>query len=1215
MRMKRALFIGVTTLCLLAVMLLVGPTLAYAQSPSGFGADGAPSDPLTAGVTNLWLATYSGTHDTMPGRTIRYFITFGNLGPDAALAATVRDSLPRAQGGQSLLTWEWDNSQELGLTRIHGEGESRELVWRGDIATGQTKNLEIVLRVASDASTCYLLETRASISSATLDLDPTDNTATAIGPQVRLPDLSVSKTVTGLAVPGETITYTLVYSNIGCVAAQGVVLYDDLPRQVSFVWASTSPSEMDGHHLVWRDDVLDIGAGHATVIQVTVRVDDLARTGDVLTNTATITNALVENTPINNQAVTTSTVGRADLALAKTCPADAIPGGLLVYVLRYTNIGQVAAEAVRLVDDLAVGVSHVTTLWQSEGSAPAALMPVVRFDRLEWDLGSVPAGASGVLTVTAVSDGERQDGEWLHNAATLYTATPEDTLSNNAAYCQTLVRRADLWVRKSCPSASSPGDALTYRLDIGNRGTTTATAVVLTDCLPVEVDYEHISIAHSSLALTQIAVMGNCYVWALPNLAPGVTGTLQLMAPVRIEAGEGRHELGITNTAHIATQTPESSLLDNEVVCVTSVRRADLELCKALLPADIATAGQAVTFTLAYCNLGALAAEHVLLTDSMPLELNYRVAGTAPAPSQVAEADGRRVLTWSIGRVPAGASALITLTGSVQPLGWDSAIRTLTNTAWITTTSPESNVTNDVSAVSLRVAPGCPASALLWADPSYLPADGTSVTQMTLVLSDTFGNQVLDGTVVRLTTSRGRLRTGGGSEGALSLTSETVSGGVTVELVADQRASVAMVEARVIGPGEGCLVEAMGEVRASRMVTFEAVALQISKSVLPSQSVTPGEPVTYTIVYTNAGPGTAMSTQVTDRLPPNFVRTGITSSLALTLTVAEPDLLMWDSADLAPRVTGSIIITGRMDAEKRTWERSQPVSNCVSIASQTHDVTIADNTACAMLSVLTADVWIAKQPRQADVRPGGTVAWRILVGNRGPAVARSVLITDTLPAGVVTATLLVSIPGAVLNDDNTVTLPVGDLVSGEERLISVVTEISRDDVRPGQLLENRVRVSTLTYEFLLTDNEAGTVVTVQAPDLRVRLEPQAGAICQDREMTYLIAYENVGTAMAEGVVITLTLDPQICPTASGECPREVRFQIDSLDRGQSGELAVRCKLPLVSPRYGDFGARVLTSYVDIASSSPEPTAVRGNNRDMHDLTLQACLFLLPLSNW
>jgi uncharacterized repeat protein (TIGR01451 family) len=91
---------------------------------------------------------------------------------------------------------------------------------------------------------------------------------------------------------------------------------------------------------------------------------------------------------------------------------------------------------------------------------------------------------------------------------------------------------------------------------------------------------------------------------------------------------------------------------------------------------------------------------------------------------------------------------------------------------------------------------------------------------------------------------------------------------------------------------------------------FADVAVTTSVNVALAQ---PGQALTYTLVYTNAGPDLAPTVSLTDIEPANLVALTYTSSGA-ALTPFGPSPYTWQVADLAPGAGGVVTVTGMLSS-------------------------------------------------------------------------------------------------------------------------------------------------------------------------------------------------------------------------------------------------------------------------------------------------------------
>jgi uncharacterized repeat protein (TIGR01451 family) len=103
-------------------------------------------------------------------------------------------------------------------------------------------------------------------------------------------DLHLAKDDGGLsAEPGDTVTYTLTYSNTGTGASLGVVITDTVPANSSFNAAASSAGWQEVSAGTYTYDVGLLGSGEDGSVTFAVDVDDPFPEGvDVITNTATI---------------------------------------------------------------------------------------------------------------------------------------------------------------------------------------------------------------------------------------------------------------------------------------------------------------------------------------------------------------------------------------------------------------------------------------------------------------------------------------------------------------------------------------------------------------------------------------------------------------------------------------------------------------------------------------------------------------------------------------------------------------------------------------------------------------------------------------------------------------------------------------------------------------------------------------------------------------
>ena len=219
-------------------------------------------------------------------------------------------------------------------------------------------------------------------------------------------DMQIFVAAPAIARPGETITYTLTYANMGQGPAEGVQVTDALPAGVA-----------SSQTLIWT--IGHVGPGVIGSVAFTATLNSALPCGAVLTNVARVAAASAETDTTNNENRANTTVACPDLLLVKSGPYTARPGEAITYTLTYNNVGMGPAAAVRISDTLPAGVTS---------AGPLA-----------WDLGTINAGATGARVIVATIGAGVRCGALLVNTAAIASSGGESDLSNNAAQWTTVV--------------------------------------------------------------------------------------------------------------------------------------------------------------------------------------------------------------------------------------------------------------------------------------------------------------------------------------------------------------------------------------------------------------------------------------------------------------------------------------------------------------------------------------------------------------------------------------------------------------------------------------------------------------------------------------------------------------------------------------------------------------------------------------------------------
>lgn len=513
----------------------------------------------------------------------------------------------------------------------------------------------------------------ATVTSATADADPADNTSQApITVTDPVATLTIDKTVLGGTdvngddqpdiVPGTPFGYQLAVENVldltreGAADAPDVVVVDTLPAGL----VPTAATSTQGTCEIIPPDTVScelgtvLGPGRVptpppVVITVSGTASPSLSTGASLTNTATASSPISADV---SDSVTQTVVAVADLSITKVPDAPQVAAGSVAgFSLIVTNAGPSDAEVVDIADLLPAELAFDPSA-SDPACQPATEAGITYVQCL---IGTVAVGESRTVRVSGRVD-PRETIDAVTNTAFVASQIVggDFDMSNNQSEATVdIVASADLVAGKTADAtAYAAGSNITYTATVTNAGPSVATDVVFTDELPAGLTFVEASGA-DGVTCSSAAGTVTC---GIPALDPGATAsaTIVLAIPDGFEPGP------ISNTLVAASATDDPvSENDTATVVVDAFVLADASVQKLLLTAE-PRVGEPLVFAIDVTNNGPQLAPRVVVSDT--LEPGFTFVSATGGTCSVSNPEGLDIVTCEVGGVAVGASQRVVVT-------------------------------------------------------------------------------------------------------------------------------------------------------------------------------------------------------------------------------------------------------------------------------------------------------------------------------------------------------------------------------------------------------------------------------------------------------------------------------------------------------------------------------------------------------------------------
>ncbi len=458
------------------------------------------------------------------------------------------------------------------------------------------------------------------------------------------PDITFSKTdgdVTDTE-PGDTITYTLSYSNdANAGGTDGLKITETVPAETTFLpgsstagWVCT-PGDTAGS--TCEISPTDIAPGGSGSVTFAVQVDSIVTAAlTQIDNTATIDATNMVNSMMASDS--TPITAAATLSVSKTDNdlLDAEPGDTVAYEITASNSGNRVASNVVLTETVPANSNHIPTMpfiWNctpDNSAGSTCTTPAVDLADTNLDstfhvqvINSVPAGTTQISNDVTVS---------ADNAA-----------SDQASDTTPITSAAVLNVSKTDNDATFiPGQTVVYQIDYGNTGNQDADSTTLSEVVLAETVFNAGASSPGwdcPMGITE----GNTCTYDLGTLGGGDSGsvdfalTMNSPVPGIFSQVENNVVIDASNASAMVAQdtTPVDAEVDLRIV------KTDGNVTAAL--------GKVINYTLISFNDGDRNALNVQLTETVPDNTTFFAPSSSPGWICTPDSEPGSTCTFDVG--------------------------------------------------------------------------------------------------------------------------------------------------------------------------------------------------------------------------------------------------------------------------------------------------------------------------------------------------------------------------------------------------------------------------------------------------------------------------------------------------------------------------------------------------------------------------------------
>lgn len=875
------------------------------------------------------------------------------------------------------------------------------------------------------------------------------------------PELELTKAVSGsagvakgLALPGETLEYTLTVKNKGGWEAWDFNVEDNPSANLTgfelgaVEGGTATPTSTDppGWHV---DGPLAAGGEMKFHYKAKLVGSEDLETGDKVENLAKVPlyyglppterepGQFREYGPLEAESELEVELPQLTIEKSVGTPGqeEADVGVGFKWLIVAKNVAADAgAENAMIEDELPEGWSYVAGSATVDGTSVEPAFTPGNPRKLTWLKSTLPAGGQTEILFEAMPEQGATDGT---NGATVKAEDESGGKGSKAGPYEesdtatALVVEPEFEVEKTPDGATAiAGTEATYTVKVTNIGTGKASApVTVKDQLGPEQEFAGPGTLPAGVTFVSVnppsGFGGQAIEWTIASLEVGAS--VEIPVPVKVPSAVDEGAT-IENTAEVESpQAPPSTPDEGHFVIH---READLAIEKKADRENV-VGGEILTYTLTATNNGPSDATNVLVTDEMPEGVEFLKAGAKPGKPGSCNFAGTTV-TCDVPVLANGESTEFEIEVEVE----SGRLTPITNVAEIGGEEEDPVEPNDKAEVTTSIG-GTANLAIEKIGPDKPVLLGNDFTYE-IKVENKGPSDAVDATVEDRLPPQVKFLSATTSVGTCD---EAPAALLTCDLERMLPHAKAMIVVTVEADEVGDFVNTAvfdsdtspepkeGE---ARVEIVPAADLTIAKTA--PATVEPDGTLTYSLHVENHGPSAAHNVKVTDPLPVrvDFVSAGEGCAAAGTTVTCEVlgggELAVGDSVDFKVTVHVPFALGGGS------------LTNTATVAGDEGDPRPENNSSTVTTTVGPAvDLAIAKTMGKAQA--GQSLTYTLAVTNKGPSGSSAVTVKDTLPAGTTFKSAAPS-QGTCSASGQTVTCDLGPLASGGSAQVSITVEVA-----------------------------------------------------------------------------------------------------------------------------------------------------------------------------